>query len=109
VLARTLAEPATGHDLVASLRTYERRRRDRTRSMVAESRRMSDLEQAARPVRRLVRNGSFRLTPRRILTRRIAQALVFQDGPAAEPSNVQREPSSRTQVTVPAPPLPERP
>lgn len=107
VLARTLAEPATRDDLVAGLRTYEGRRRDRTRSMVAESRRMSDLEQAARPVPRLIRNGSFRLTPRRILMRRIAQALVFPDGPAAEPSRVQREPSSRTHVTVTAPPLPD--
>ncbi|MYV97283.1 FAD-dependent monooxygenase [Streptomyces sp. SID3343] len=91
VLARTLAEHAMGDDVVPALRAYEGRRRDRTRAMVAESRRMSDLEQAARPRRRLVRDGYFRLAPRHVLARRIAKALTFPDGPAAEPGSVRRE------------------
>ncbi len=90
VLARTLAEPATGGDWASALRTYERRRRDRTRTMVAESRRMSDLEQAARPGRRLLRDSYFRLAPRRVLARQTTQALTFPDGPTAQTINVQR-------------------
>jgi hypothetical protein len=91
VLARTLTEPATGDDLVPALRAYEGLRRDRTRAVVAESRSMSDLAQAAGPRRRLVRDGYFRLAPRHVLVRQTAQALTFPDGPAAEPGSVQRE------------------
>ncbi|MEE1804841.1 FAD-dependent monooxygenase, partial [Streptomyces sp. BE133] len=91
VLTRTLAEPATGDDLVSALHAYDERRRDRTRAMVTESRRMSDLTQRARPRRCLVRNAYFRVVPRHVLTRQTAQALTYPDCPATEPSSVQRE------------------
>lgn len=94
VLAHTLAEHTTGGDLVPALRTYEARRLDRTRTMVTESRRMSDLEQAAHPGRRLLRNSYFRLVPRPVLTRQNAQALTFPDGPPAETTNDVRRPLS---------------
>ncbi|MER5436372.1 FAD-dependent monooxygenase [Streptomyces sp. NPDC002588] len=91
VLAHTLAGPARGDDLVRALRAYEERRRDRTRAMVAESRAMSDLEQAADLRRRLVRDGYFRLVPRHVLARRTTRALTFPDGPAAASGEVRRE------------------
>ncbi|MDI9886413.1 FAD-dependent monooxygenase [Streptomyces sp. HNM0645] len=91
VLARTLAESATGKDLVQALRVYEDRRRERTRSVVAESRRMSDLTHGAHRRGRLLRNTYFRLVPRPVLARQTAQALTYQDGPATEPSSVRRE------------------
>jgi 2-polyprenyl-6-methoxyphenol hydroxylase-like FAD-dependent oxidoreductase len=91
VLAHTLAGPAAGDGLVLALRAYEDRRRDRARAMVAESRALSDLEQAARPGQRLYRDSYFRLAPRHILAQRIAQALTFPDVRAAEPDSVQRE------------------
>ncbi|MFG2915134.1 FAD-dependent monooxygenase [Kitasatospora sp. NPDC048298] len=91
VLARTLAEPTTDDALVRALRVYEERRRDRTRAMVAESRRMSDLTQGARRRRRLVRDAYFRLVPRRVLVRQTAQALTFPGERTIEPSGVQRE------------------
>ncbi|WP_405852217.1 FAD-dependent monooxygenase [Streptomyces sp. NBC_00090] len=91
VLARTLAEPATGKDLVEALHVYESRRRDRTRAMVAASRRMSDLTQGAHRRGRLLRNTYFRLMPRPVLASQTAWALTYPDGPAAEPSSVRRE------------------
>ncbi|MGW3111045.1 FAD-dependent monooxygenase [Streptomyces sp. NPDC001091] len=94
VLAHTLAERSTGDDLVPALRAYEARRLDRTRTMVTESRRMSDLEQAARPARRLLRDSYFRLVPRPALTRQTAQALTFPDGPPARTTDDVRRPLS---------------
>ncbi|MFJ4693896.1 FAD-dependent monooxygenase [Streptomyces sp. NPDC088766] len=92
VLAHTLAGPATGDDPVRALRAYEDRRRDRARTMVTESRALSDLEQAARPGLRLLRDTYFRLAPRHVLARRTTQALTFpDDGPATGASSVQRE------------------
>ncbi|MFD8749819.1 FAD-dependent monooxygenase [Kitasatospora sp. NPDC059577] len=90
VLARTLAGSAKGDDLGPALRTYEERRRDRTRAMVAASRAMSDLTHGARPRRRLLRDGYFRLVPRPVLLRQTTQALTFPAGPAAGPGSVQR-------------------
>ncbi|MFE0380355.1 FAD-dependent monooxygenase [Streptomyces inhibens] len=85
VLAHTLAEPGACDDLPLALRTYEDRRRDRTRAMVAASRSMSDLEQADTPEQRQVRDDYFRLTPRQELARRNAEALTFPGIPDPEP------------------------
>ncbi|WP_307822020.1 FAD-dependent monooxygenase [Streptomyces coffeae] len=85
VLAHTLAEPGARDDLPLALRTYEDRRRDRTRAMVAASRSMSDLEQADTPAQRQVRDDYFRLTPRQELARRNAEALTFPGIPDPEP------------------------
>ncbi|WP_051854694.1 FAD-dependent monooxygenase [Streptomyces sp. NRRL B-1347] len=90
VLAHTLAEPGADDDITRALRTYEGRRRERTRAMVAASREMSDLEQAASPPRRLARDSYFRFTPRATLARRSAQALTFPALPATTPQ-VRRE------------------
>ncbi|MFE3627237.1 FAD-dependent monooxygenase [Streptomyces goshikiensis] len=91
VLARTLAEPMTGDDPARALRAYEERRRDRTRAMVAGSRRMSELTQGATPRSRLVRNAYFRFVPRRVLVRQTAQALTYPDDSATGSGSVQRE------------------
>ncbi|WP_349294363.1 FAD-dependent monooxygenase [Streptomyces sp. HU2014] len=85
VLAHTLAEPGALDDLPLALRTYEERRRDRTRAMVAASRSMSDLEQADTPGLRKVRDDYFRLTPREELARQNEEALTFPGVPAPEP------------------------
>ncbi|MFD5887291.1 FAD-dependent monooxygenase [Streptomyces sp. NPDC060334] len=89
VLARTLAE-VTSDDPVRALRAYEELRRDRTRAMVAGSRSMNRLTQGARPHRRLIRDASFRLMPRRLLVRQTTQALTYPHEPAAEPGGVRR-------------------
>ncbi|WP_033823492.1 FAD-dependent monooxygenase [Kitasatospora sp. MBT63] len=91
VLAGTLAGTTAGDDPAPALRAYEDRRRDRARAMVAESRAVSDLEQAAHPARRLLRDGYFRLVPRQVLTRRLTQALTHPDFPATGPGGVRRE------------------
>ncbi len=91
VLARALAEPMTGDDPVRALRAYEERRRDRTRAMVAGSRRMSELTQGATPRSRLVRNAYFRFVPRRVLVRQTAQALTYPEDSATGSGSVQRE------------------
>ncbi|MEU9120995.1 FAD-dependent monooxygenase [Streptomyces sp. NPDC048506] len=85
VLAHTLAEPGACDDLPLALRTYEDRRRDRTRAMVGASRSMSDLEQADTPEQRQVRDDFFRLTPREELARQNAEALTFPGVPDPEP------------------------
>lgn len=85
VLAHTLAEPGACEDLPLALRTYEDRRRDRTRAMVAASRSMSDLEQADTPDLRKVRDDYFRLTPREELARQNEEALTFPGIPDPEP------------------------
>ncbi|MFD0385475.1 FAD-dependent monooxygenase [Streptomyces stramineus] len=85
VLAHTLAEPGAREDLPLALRTYEDRRRDRTRAMVAASRYMSDLEQADTPALRKVRDDYFRLTPREELARQNEEALTFPGVPGPEP------------------------
>ncbi|MGD3108654.1 FAD-dependent monooxygenase [Streptomyces sp. YGL11-2] len=85
VLAHTLAEPGARDDLPLALRTYEDRRRDRTRTMVAASRSMSDLEQADTPERIQARDDHFRLTPRQELARQNAQALTFPGVPEPQP------------------------
>ncbi|MEW1656696.1 MULTISPECIES: FAD-dependent monooxygenase [unclassified Streptomyces] len=85
VLAHTLAEPGAHDDLPLALRTYEDRRRDRTRAMVAASRAMSDLEQADTPEQRKVRDDYFRLTPREELARQNAEALTFPGIPDPAP------------------------
>lgn len=85
VLAHTLAEPGACDDLPLALRTYEDRRRDRTRAMVAASRSMSDLEQADTPEHRQVRDDFFRLTPRQELVRQQEEALTFPGIPDPEP------------------------
>ncbi|MFJ4806788.1 FAD-dependent monooxygenase [Streptomyces murinus] len=91
ILARTLAEPKTGDDLVGALRAYEDRRRDRTRAMVAGSRRMSELTQGASLRQRLIRNTYFRFVPHHVLARQTTQALTHPDGPTTEPDDVRRE------------------
>ncbi|MFB7029483.1 MULTISPECIES: FAD-dependent monooxygenase [unclassified Streptomyces] len=92
VLARTLADPATGDDPVGALRAYEDLRRDRARAMVAGSRDMNRLTQGARPHRRLLRDAYFRLVPRRVLVRQTAQALTYPpDGRTAGPGDVRRD------------------
>lgn len=91
VLARTLAEQTTGDDPVRALRAYEDRRRDRTRTMVAESRTMSDLTQGARLRDRLARHAYFRLVPRPVLTRQTALALTYPDDVTPGPSSIRRE------------------
>ncbi|MFD5547398.1 FAD-dependent monooxygenase, partial [Streptomyces goshikiensis] len=91
VLARALAEPMTGDDPARALRAYEERRRDRTRAMVAGSRRMSELTQGATPRSRLVRNAYFRFVPRRVLVRQTAQALTYPEDSATGSGSVQRE------------------
>jgi 2-polyprenyl-6-methoxyphenol hydroxylase-like FAD-dependent oxidoreductase len=83
VLAGALAESATGDDLVPALRVYEMRRRDRTRAMVTESRVTDDFQQAAGPFRELLRDSRFRLTPRRVLARRLTRQLTFPEAPRA--------------------------
>ncbi|MFE0042686.1 FAD-dependent monooxygenase [Streptomyces albireticuli] len=85
VLAHTLAEPGALDDLPLALRTYEDRRRDRTRAMVAASRALSDLEQAGTPGLRKVRDDYFRLTPREELARQNEEALTFPGVPGPEP------------------------
>ncbi|WP_239590361.1 FAD-dependent monooxygenase [Streptomyces aureoverticillatus] len=85
VLAHTLAEPGAADDLPRALRTYEGRRRERTRTMVDASRRMSDLEQADTPARRLARDTYVRLAPRHVLRRDATQALTFPRLPAQAP------------------------
>ncbi|MFJ9855706.1 FAD-dependent monooxygenase [Streptomyces sp. NPDC101150] len=92
VLAHTLAEPGARDDLPLALRTYEDRRRDRTRAMVAASRSMSDLEQAETPEQRQVRDDYFRLTPRQELARQNTEALTFP--PLPEPRPQVRRPLS---------------
>ncbi|GGZ87402.1 FAD-dependent monooxygenase [Streptomyces echinoruber] len=91
VLARTLAGPTAGDDLVQGLRAYEERRRDRTRAMVAGSRRMSELTQGAGLRRRLFRDAYFRFVPRRVLLRQSAELLTHPDGPATVSGSVRRE------------------
>ncbi|MER5465458.1 NAD(P)/FAD-dependent oxidoreductase [Streptomyces sp. NPDC002668] len=93
VLAHTLAEPAARDDLALALRTYEERRRKRTRAMVTESRVLSDFEQATGPVWGLIRDTCFRLVPRHVLARRFARALTFPGSPDAG-RRVKRRPSS---------------
>ncbi|MER6046313.1 FAD-dependent monooxygenase [Streptomyces sp. NPDC001793] len=85
VLAHTLAEPGARDDLPLALRTYEERRRDRTRAMVTISRTMSDIEQADTPETRQARDDFFHLTPRQELARQNAQALTFPGIPAPQP------------------------
>ncbi|MFH8597444.1 FAD-dependent monooxygenase [Streptomyces rimosus] len=85
VLAHTLAEPGACDDLPLALRTYEDRRRDRTRSMAAASRSMSDLEQADTPELRQARDDFFRLTPRQDLARQNEESLTFPAIPDPEP------------------------
>lgn len=91
VLARTLADPTTGDDLVRALRAYEDRRRDRTRAMVAGSRTMSDLTQGARLRERLARQAYFRLMPGPALTRQTVRALTCPDDRTTRLSSVRRE------------------
>ncbi|WP_050515053.1 NAD(P)/FAD-dependent oxidoreductase [Streptomyces rimosus] len=90
VLAHTLAEPGACDDLPLALRTYEDRRRDRTRSMAATSRSMSDLEQADTPEQRQARDDYFRLTPRQGLARRTEESLTFPAIPDLEPRLIAR-------------------
>ncbi|MFD9069051.1 FAD-dependent monooxygenase [Streptomyces lasiicapitis] len=90
VLAHTLAEPGAADDLPRALRTYEGRRRERTRTMVNASRRMSDLEQADTPARRLARDTYVRLAPRHVLQRAATQALTFPQLPT-QASCLERE------------------
>ncbi|WP_341874844.1 FAD-dependent monooxygenase [Streptomyces albofaciens] len=85
VLAHTLAEPGARDDLPLALRTYEDRRRDRTRTMVATSRSMSDLEQADTPELRQARDDHFRLTTHQDLALQNEQALTFPAVPDPEP------------------------
>ncbi|MFD7665032.1 FAD-dependent monooxygenase [Streptomyces sp. NPDC059788] len=82
VLAHTLAEPGASDDVPLALRTYEDRRRDRTRTMVAVARSMSDLEQGATPEQRQARDSYFRSAPRRELARHTAESLTFPGIPA---------------------------
>ncbi|WP_432086132.1 FAD-dependent monooxygenase [Streptomyces sp. bgisy095] len=91
VLARALADPATGDDPVRALRAYEDLRRDRARAMVAGSRDMNRLTQGARPHRRLLRDAYFRLVPRRVLVRQTTQSLTYPDGRATGPHDVRRD------------------
>lgn len=74
VLATSLAERA---DSVDALRTYEDRRRERTRVMVATSRSVSDFEQLENPVRRAIRDTYFRFVPRKTLEAQSELALTF--------------------------------
>lgn len=74
VLATSLAERA---DSVDALRTYEDRRRERTRVMVATSRSVSDFEQLENPVRRAIRDTYFRFVPRKTLEVQSELALTF--------------------------------
>lgn len=92
VLAGALAESATGDDLVSALRVYERRRRDRTRAMVTESRMTDDFQQAAGPLRELLRDSRFRLTPRRVLAQRLTRQLTFPNSPQAALAALHAEP-----------------
>ncbi|WP_242625849.1 FAD-dependent monooxygenase [Streptomyces sp. BK022] len=91
VLARALADPATGDDPVRALRAYEEQRRDRARAMVAGSRDMNRLTQGARPHRRLLRDTYFRLVPRRVLVRQTAQALTYPGEQTAGPGDISRD------------------
>ncbi len=80
VLATTLAERA---DSVDALRTYEDRRRERTRQMVATSRSVSEFEQLENPLRRAMRDTYFRFVPRKVLEGQSELALTF---PRVEPA-----------------------
>ncbi|MHC3388781.1 FAD-dependent monooxygenase [Streptomyces lavendulocolor] len=85
VLAGALSESATDGDPVSALRAYERRRRDRTRTMVTESRLTDKFQQAAGPLRTSLRDIRFRLTPRRVLAQQLTRQLTFPHGPQAAP------------------------
>ena len=81
VLAHALARHP--EDPRAGLRAYEDLRRERARTMVTMSRRMSDLEQIEHPVGSALRNAFFRFVPKPVLARGFADALTFPalDGP----------------------------
>ncbi|MFJ2136586.1 hypothetical protein ACIO8F_32625 [Streptomyces sp. NPDC087228] len=77
VLARTLAEPATGDDLVSALRAYDERA---PRPHQGDGGRVPQDERpdpGGPPRRCLVRNAYFRVVPRHVLTRQTAQALTL--------------------------------
>ncbi|MER5968763.1 FAD-dependent monooxygenase [Streptomyces sp. NPDC002055] len=74
VLARTLAGAT---DLPAALRTYEDRRRERTRAVVNASIATSTMEQLENPLRRLARDSYLRLVPNRTLLHQQRAALTF--------------------------------
>ncbi len=75
VLADAMARHAD--DPRAGLRAYEDARRERTRAMVAQSRRTSDLEQLEHPVATALRNTFLRWAPKSALTRPLEAALTF--------------------------------
>ncbi|MGW9436998.1 FAD-dependent monooxygenase [Streptomyces sp. NPDC055607] len=68
-------------DPVRALRAYEDLRRDRTRWMVESSRSFSAFEQGSTPLRRWIRDTTFRLAPRPLLVRSQEKALRFPGAP----------------------------
>jgi 2-polyprenyl-6-methoxyphenol hydroxylase-like FAD-dependent oxidoreductase len=73
-----LAEAIAGvPDPVAALRSYEDRRRERTRMLVRRSRRLSALEQVQNPVVRAARDLALRCAPTRVLTRQNIRPMRF--------------------------------
>lgn len=70
-LARNPRDPRT------ALRAYEDLRRERTRTMVTTSRRVSGLEQLENPVARMLRDTFFRLAPKAVLVRQFEESLAF--------------------------------
>lgn len=74
VLAHCLA---TIDDPKTALRTYENRRRDRSRAMVEGSRALSRIEQLEHPLSTFARSLYFRFIPERTLARQNETALTF--------------------------------
>ncbi|MFK4542518.1 2-polyprenyl-6-methoxyphenol hydroxylase-like FAD-dependent oxidoreductase [Streptomyces tendae] len=77
--AVVLADAMARHtdDPRAGLRAYEDARRERTRAMVANARRTSDLEQLEHPVATALRNAFLRWVPKSVLARPLEAALTF--------------------------------
>ncbi|CAM5516995.1 MULTISPECIES: FAD-dependent monooxygenase [Streptomyces] len=76
--AAVLVRHLTGaEDIPRALRRYEDDRRERARGMVAASRSISTFEQSENPVRRPLRDATFRYMPDARLTRTLEDALTF--------------------------------
>ncbi|GAB3213879.1 FAD-dependent oxidoreductase [Marinactinospora thermotolerans] len=64
-------------DVARALRSYEKARAERTRSIVEATRSISDFEQSEGPLRRRIRDGYFRLMSHAALVGKLEPALTF--------------------------------
>ncbi|WP_433524305.1 FAD-dependent monooxygenase [Nocardia pseudovaccinii] len=89
VLARSLAvRLASGGDVAAGLRDYEKARIPRTRALVAGSRRLSMTEQLADPVACAARNLLLKYVPTTVLQRVNMEPMRFTVEPMPAPEQV---------------------